>query len=232
MFVNDGSPDDSLGRGACGSASATRACAIVDLSRNFGHHKALMTGLRPRARRAGVPASTAISRKTPSGCSAFHERADARRGADVVYGVQTARKGGLFERVDAVRCSSRVFNRMLTDPIPRNVVTARLMTRRYVRALVAAPGPRALPGRAVGHHRVRPAAARRSTRAAGRASSYSLRTRVSVLVNALTSFSNRPLIYIFYLGGGVMLLSPAGGGVCWSIRALVTAASACRAGRR
>ena len=41
--------------------------------------------------------------------------------------------------------------------------------------------------------------------------SYSVRRRISVLVNALTSFSNRPLIYIFYLGSLVMLASLAAG---------------------
>jgi putative glycosyltransferase len=44
IFVNDGSLDDSLNM-------AVRLCdldsrvKLVDLSRNFGHHKALMTGL-------------------------------------------------------------------------------------------------------------------------------------------------------------------------------------------
>jgi len=41
--------------------------------------------------------------------------------------------------------------------------------------------------------------------------SYSVRRRISVLVNALTSFSNRPLIYIFHVGIGVMLLSVVAG---------------------
>jgi putative glycosyltransferase len=31
-------------------------------------------------------------------------------------------------------------------------------------------------------------------------STYNLRRRLSILVNAVTSFSNRPLVYVFYLG--------------------------------
>jgi len=42
-------------------------------------------------------------------------------------------------------------------------------------------------------------------------STYSPLRRLSLLVNALTSFSNRPLIYIFQLGLMVMLVSIASG---------------------
>ena len=36
---------------------------------------------------------------------------------------------------------------------------------------------------------------------------YTMRRRLSVVINAITSFSNRPLIYIFYLGGTIILTS-------------------------
>ncbi|MBX9778449.1 MAG: glycosyltransferase [Xanthobacteraceae bacterium] len=38
IFVNDGSPDDSLAR-AVRLSEANPHIAVVDLSRNFGHHK-------------------------------------------------------------------------------------------------------------------------------------------------------------------------------------------------
>jgi putative glycosyltransferase len=37
--------------------------------------------------------------------------------------------------------------------------------------------------------------------------------RLSVFANAITSFSNRPLVYIFQIGVAVMALSVAAGGV-------------------
>jgi putative glycosyltransferase len=40
---------------------------------------------------------------------------------------------------------------------------------------------------------------------------YTVRKRVSVFVNAITSLSNRPLVYIFQIGVGVMALSVAAG---------------------
>src|SRR3954467_5617599 len=44
IFVNDGSPDDSLD--VCLTLFERDArVRVIDLSRNFGHHKATMTGL-------------------------------------------------------------------------------------------------------------------------------------------------------------------------------------------
>src|SRR5713101_542719 len=45
VFVNDGSPDDVL-KIALGLQEENDHVIVVDLSRNFGHHQALMTGLR------------------------------------------------------------------------------------------------------------------------------------------------------------------------------------------
>ena len=44
IFVNDGSPDNSLSI-AVQFAENHNNVLVVDLSRNFGHHKAMMTGL-------------------------------------------------------------------------------------------------------------------------------------------------------------------------------------------
>lgn len=44
VLVNDGSPDDSLDI-AIQLTDTDDHVVVVDLSRNFGHHKAMMTGL-------------------------------------------------------------------------------------------------------------------------------------------------------------------------------------------
>ena len=44
VFVNDGSPDNSLEL-AVQLTKIDSHVVVVDLSRNFGHHKAMMTGL-------------------------------------------------------------------------------------------------------------------------------------------------------------------------------------------
>jgi putative glycosyltransferase len=202
VLVNDGSPDQSL-QVALELRERDRRVRIVDLSRNFGHHKALMTGLA-RSRGERVFLLDCDLEEDPAWLLTFDEEMQ-RTGADVVYGVQMERKGGWFERVTG-DLFFKVFNRLLTDPIPPNVVTVRLMTARYVQALIAHKDQEvclAALWQVTGFdQRAVPVA--KGNRGE---TSYSVRRRISVLVNALTSFSNRPLIYIFYLGSMVMLLS-------------------------
>jgi putative glycosyltransferase len=208
VFVNDGSPDGSL-ETALRLRDRDPRVRVVDLSRNFGHHKALMTGLR-RARGELVFLIDCDLEEDPSWLSAF-DRVMRETDADVVYGVQQTRKGNWFERVTGDAFFG-IFNHLLTHPIPRNVITARLMTRRYVRALVrhrdrelCLAGLWVITGFAQ-----RPVTVVKGSRSGG---AYSTRKRISVFVNALTSFSNRPLIYIFQIGIAVMLLSALAGGV-------------------
>ena len=206
IMVNDGSPDDSLRHALQAQAEDRRVC-VVDLSRNFGHHKALMTGLA-HARGELIFLIDSDLEEDPGWLPSF---LDARwtTGADVVYGVQATRKGGWFERVTG-DVFFRLFNRMLTHPIPANIVTVRLMTRRYVDALlkhqereVCLAGLWMITG-----FDQRPLTVAKTTNPE---SSYNIGRRVSVFVNAITSFSNRPLLYIFQLGVGVIALSMAAG---------------------
>jgi putative glycosyltransferase len=204
VLVNDGSADDSL-RMALDIHRRDPRVRVIDLSRNFGHHKALMTGLA-HSRGELVFLIDSDLEEDPAWLIQFREAMSAT-GADVVYGVQQTRKGGWFERATGDLFFS-VFNRMLTHPIPANVVTARLMTRRYVRALVAHRDREVfLAGlwKMTGFDQ-RPLPITKESRSP---STYSPLRRLSVLVNALTSFSNRPLIYIFELGVAVIVLSVA-----------------------
>jgi len=207
VFVNDGSPDESL-QIALQLRERDPRVRVVDLSRNFGHHKALMTGLA-RARGERVFLLDCDLEEDPAWLLAFHQNMRDTN-ADVIYGVQAERKGGWFERVTG-DLFFKVFNQLLTDPIPPNVATVRLMTARYVRALVAHKDQEvclAALWQVTGFDQ-RPVSVAKGSRGE---TSYSVRRRISVLVNALTSFSNRPLIYIFYLGSLVMLSSLLAGG--------------------
>ena len=105
----------------------------------------------------------------------------------------------------------RLFNLLSPVPIPPNVCTVRLMTRRYVRALVShrerqttIAGLWALTGFhqvAVGIQK-----GRRGT------SSYSAMRRMAVLFNARTSFSDRPRIAVFVVGLGVFVVASTAAG--------------------
>ena len=202
VLVNDGSPDNSLemARSLVESDSRVR---LVDLSRNFGHHKAMMTGLM-YARGDLVFLIDSDLEEEPELLLLFMKTMQARN-ADVVYGIQERRKGRVFERVSGVLYFA-VFNLFSSQPIPANHLTARLMTRRYVDALVrhresefvmsflfASAGFNQVGLTVRKHHK--------------RVSSYGLRRKIAHLVNAITSSSSKPLIFIFYLGCVILIIS-------------------------
>ncbi|RYE74975.1 MAG: glycosyltransferase, partial [Hyphomicrobiales bacterium] len=95
VLVNDGSPDDSLDR-AVALHEADPRVVVVDLARNFGHHKAMMTGL---AHATGdlIFLIDCDLEEEPELLGMFFERLSSG-GFDVVYGQQEIRRGGLSER--------------------------------------------------------------------------------------------------------------------------------------
>src|SRR5262249_3388596 len=106
---------------------------IVDLSRNFGHHKAMMTGL-DHARGDLVFLIDSDLEEDPE-CMREFAIEMSRTKADVVFGVQETRRGSWFQRVSG-NLFFDLFNAVTGIAMPKNMVTARLMTKRYVDALV------------------------------------------------------------------------------------------------
>lgn len=95
IMVNDGSPDDSL-EVALQLQSSDPCVVVVDLSRNFGHYKAIMTGLAYASGDLVFLIDSDLEEQ-PEDLALFYER--FRQGdCDVVYGVQQARRGGFLER--------------------------------------------------------------------------------------------------------------------------------------
>jgi putative glycosyltransferase len=132
VFVNDGSPDDSLER-----AIALHKCdarvVLVDLSRNFGHHRAIMTGLG-YARGELVFLIDSDLEEDPEVLASFLATMERER-CDVVYGVQDNRRGDIFDTLSG-DTFYWLLGRLGGITIPKNIATVRLMTRRYVRNLI------------------------------------------------------------------------------------------------
>jgi putative glycosyltransferase len=195
ILVDDGSPDESreIALELCREDSRI---GLIELSRNFGHHKAIMTGLAA-ARGQRVFLIDCDLEEAPEWLARF-DREMVSLDADVVYGVQTARKGGVVERWTG-EAFYRLLRVLTTEPVPANIVTARLMTRDYVRSLVRHRDREVfLAGlwSTTGFRQVGLPVAKGSKDT----TTYSLRRKLAILVNAVTSFSNRPLVLIFYLG--------------------------------
>lgn len=206
VIVNDGSPDRAFAV-ARDYAGQHPGLTIIDLSRNFGHHPAMMAGLRQSSGDLIFLIDSDLEEE-PEWLLPFLDRL-GETGADVVFGVQKARRGGLVDRL-AGEAYYKLFRALSGLDIPANLVTARLMTRRYVDALVSfeereldIAGLWALSGFAqepfpVLKHSTSP-------------TTYSFLRKLQLTVDSITSFSNKPLVAIFNTGLVIFLVS-----VLWS----------------
>jgi putative glycosyltransferase len=90
--------------------------------------------------------------------------------------------------------------KLLTDTsLPKNLATMRLMSRRYVKALVSHRERELLIAGlwVITGFEQKPLPVQKEFKGL---STYNLRRKASIIVNAITSFSNKPLVYIFYAG--------------------------------
>jgi putative glycosyltransferase len=202
IFVNDGSPDNSLGL-AIELYEQDKHIRIIDLSRNFGHHKAIMTGLS-YAKGELIFLLDSDLEEEPELLSLFHEHYQSSD-VDVVYGVQKVRKGNMFEKISG-EIFYNLFNMISSYPVPRNLITARLMSQRYVRSLVAHKDKEIfLAGLwAITGFKQVPLVVKKYSKGE---STYNFFRKLSIAINSITSFSNKPLIFIFYLGAVISLIS-------------------------
>ncbi len=207
VLVDDGSPDSAL-QVAIALHRADSRVRVVELSRNFGHHRAMMTGLA-HARGELVFLIDCDLEIDPAVLAVFAAR-QAESGADAVYGVRDERLDGPIDRL-AGRLFYTVFNRLSANPLPINLTTARLMTRRYVSALVQHREREMIIGGLweLTGYRQDPVVVIKTCRPD---SSYSWTYRFAMMTDAVTSFSDRPLVLIFYVGLVISMLAAASAG--------------------
>lgn len=202
IMVNDGSPDGSLELAVELTLNDERL-VIVDLSRNFGHHKAMMTGLS-HAKGERVFIIDSDLEEDPEYLLTFAERMQ-NDPCDVVYGVQQKRKGRWFERWSGQLFYS-CFKILTGLSLPANIITARLMSRRYVDALLRHEEREVFMAglwHITGFDQIPQMVQKHSSHK----TTYTLGRKMSLLVNSVTSFSNTPLVGIFYFGLSVSMLA-------------------------
>ena len=195
IFVNDGSPDNSLEIGLS-LMEQDEKIKIIDLSRNFGHHKAMMLGLE-HAQGKKIFLIDIDLEEQPEWLVSFNSLM-LSEDADVVYGVQASRKGNFFERMSGY-FFYRLFHFFTKLDQANNLTTARLMSSRYVQALIShrereinIGGLWVITGFKQCHHEV--------TKLSTSPSVYTNRHKLDHLMNSITSFSSLPLRFSFYAG--------------------------------
>lgn len=202
IFVNDGSPDHSLQK-AIELSERDDQVMVVDLSRNFGHHKAMMTGLSYTSGDLIFLIDCDLEEE-PELLQIFYSRL-AEENCDVVFGVQKSRKGNIFEKWTG-EIFYRIINYLSEIEMPRNIITARLMSRRYVDSLLKFKEQEIfLAGiwYITGFNQIAVEVVKHSTSK----TTYKLKNKVAMVINAVTSFSNKPLLLIFNLGMTITIIS-------------------------
>lgn len=202
ILVDDGSPDDSL-RVALAQMASEPQLTIIELSRNFGHYKAMMTGLE-HASGDFIFLIDSDLEEPPELLSAFYEKLRNEQ-LDVVYGFQQARKGKVAERFFGW-IAWTMMRLMLPIRIPRNHSTVRMMNRDYVQALIRHKESKTAVGGLFVITGFKQAGLefRKGSRDT---TSYGFRVRLFALLDSITSFSETPLYFVFFVGLVILLIS-------------------------
>ncbi len=195
IYVNDGSPDQVL-KLAQEQQKNDSKLTIVDLSRNFGHHQAGMVGLN-QATGEHIFLIDCDLEEAPELLEIFWAEY-LKNNVDVLYGVQANRKGKWFERYSGSLFYS-LFNSLSSVKIPNNMLTVRLMSQRFVLALLEYPEKNLFLGGLMSHvgFEQQPLTVEKSSK---QNRSYTLTKQLSLFSTSITSFSSKPLVAIFFLG--------------------------------
>jgi len=203
IIVNDGSADQTLSilRSIC---ARNQKCLVLNLSRNFGHHAALLCGLE-QAKGEYVFLIDSDLEEAPELLSEFFREMKIKN-ADTVYGVQKGRrKGDLFERISGA-VFYRIFGWLCPLRYEANQLTARLMRRCYLTEILkyrenqfdlwgffSLAGFKQIPFASVKTHK--------------KSSTYTLGKKISMACAMIISLSEKPLVFIFLFGLAVTFLS-------------------------
>lgn len=204
VFVNDGSRDRTatLVRQIC---ARDRAVKLVDFSRNFGHQIAVTAGMDHSSGRTVVLIDADLQDPPEI---ILDMVAKWREGYDVVYGKRMERKGETWFKKTTAAMFYRMLRSMTSVNIPVDTGDFRLMDRkvcdaltqmrersRFIRGMVSWAGFKQASVEYV-----------REERFAGE-TKYPLRKMLRLSLDAITSFSTKPLKIAGILG---FLLSAAG----------------------
>ena len=196
IFVDDGSPDDSLSK-AVALYEKDSKVKVIELSRNFGHHKAIMTGLS-HAKGEFIFLIDSDLEEDPELLGKFWEELHKEKDIDVVFGVQESRKGRWFEKATG-SLFWKVFNKLSDIRISENPLTIRIMNKKFIENLIKFKERELfLAGifELVGFNQRSIIVYKKSKQC----TTYSLFHKLKLLNNAVVSFSSFPLYLSFYIG--------------------------------
>lgn len=197
LFINDGSTDRSL-EIMRSMVKRDNRVRILDLSRNFGHQRAITAGIDCADGDAVVIIDSDLQdppEVIPEMIARWEE------GFDVVGGTRQSRKGETAFKLLTARIFYRLLNSLSEIPLPLDTGDFRLMDQkvvrvlrhmreegRYVRGLIVWAG-----------FKQSSVLYQRDARFAGE-TKYSFKKMLGLALDAITSFSEKPLMLAMQLG--------------------------------
>jgi putative glycosyltransferase len=200
IYVDDGSPDASIRiiHEIRNSDSNTR---ILKLSRNFGHHTAILAGLEHSVGDVIFVIDSDLEEK-PESLVTLYDALQSQSELEMVYGIQTKRKGNIFERISG-SIYYTLINALSDFKIEPNQLTSRVMTRKFVNALNSYQDKTFTFSHLVSQlgfktHGIR------LVKESSSDSTYTLKGKINLAITSLTLGSTRMLGALFVLGFSVL----------------------------
>ncbi|QBG47495.1 glycosyltransferase [Verrucomicrobia bacterium S94] len=204
IFIDDGSTDGSLSW-VLETAENDSNVKYIQLSRNFGHQRAITSGMNLCTGDAAVIIDADLQ-DPPEVIVELIKK--WKEGFDVVHAVRSERKGETGLKKFLAHCFYRIMTHITEVEMTVDAGDFRLLSRKALDALNSMPEQhRYMRGLAswIGFSQTSVEYVR-DARHAG-VTKYPLIKSIGLALNAITSFSGTPLRFIFYLGGLLCTLS-------------------------
>lgn len=203
IYVDDGSSDTSpeILKEICNSDTNTRA---IIFSRNFGHHKAIMAGIKSSKGAWNFLIDSDLE-ESPEIIEIFWREKEMNPDYEIFVGQQQSRKGGLFERISG-NLLWAIINKTTKMRIPKNLITARLFSSRVREGIKSYQEKEIFIAHTFAHigfgQLVVPISKQRLKK-----SDYNLEKKIQLAVDGITNITIRPLQYIFLIGASISFTS-------------------------
>ncbi|AXT19380.1 glycosyltransferase [Flavobacteriaceae bacterium AU392] len=197
IFINDGSTDNSFNE-LIKLSEIDEKVFYINFSRNFGHQIAISAGLEFCIGNAVIIIDGDLQ-DPPELISELYE--EYKEGFDVVYAKRETRKGETFLKKISSKLFYRVLEKITSFKIPLDTGDFRLLDKKVVRALNKMPEQNKFLRAQVAWLGFKQSQVlfKRESRNSGK-SGYSYNQMFKLALDAITGFSNKPLLLVSKLG--------------------------------
>ena len=195
ILVSDGCPENSFEK-AVNFYKDKSNIKILNLSKNFGHHAAMFCGVSYAKGDYTFLIDTDLEEDPNWLESFYHEIKNSK--VELVFGYQKKRKGNFIEKI-----SGNIFYKLCRllskNSIPDNLVTARLMTKKYTDEL------KKLNEITLDYHSIFHTLGFKNKgieveKKSNSTTTYTFWKKIELFFNILISISTYPLKFFFFLG--------------------------------